>query len=234
MLHPQHSDDIHGGERSLFTLLALYLLLLAFFIVLNSLTHPDASRARNVIRSVQKAFDHEVLALRPRADEEAENGAALAAAAALEELVGALAELQPEVEAQSVAGSTVLRLEIATEPLFAAQGVKLLRDTETLLEGIAHAVKQQAERRIRIETDVLVGVAALQGASPDEKQAAWLSARRAAALVQALIGQGLAAERLASGVTPGLEGRLQFLFRFYDQTPAQIAPLVDRAPEEAG
>ena len=222
MLRPLQSDDLSSGERSHFTLLALYLLLLAFFILLNALTHPDESRSRDVIRSVQQAFDHEVLALRLRGSQKAESGAALAAASAVEELLGALAGDQAEVVRNSAAGSTVLRLELSTEPLFASERASLLGPAERLLDGIAGAIARQAERPILIETEILHGTDDLQDSEPSADSPGWLAARRAGALVRALIERGLAAERLTAGVRPDAPGRLLVLFRFYDSAPTAL------------
>ena len=225
MLRPLQSDDLASGERSLFTLLSLYLLLLAFFILLNSLTHPDESRTREVIRSVQQAFDHEVLALRLRGSQKAESGATLAAAAAVEELLGALTSEQPQVTTQSIAGSTVLKVELAVDPLFPRERARLLGSAERLLDGVANALLRQSERPIVIETEVLHGVEGLQDIGPDIASPAWLAASRASLMVRALIERGLDADRLAAGVLPRAAGRLQMIFRFYDHetAPADLA-----------
>lgn len=235
MLRPPHSDDVNSGERSLFPLLSLYLLLLAFFILLNSLTHPDESRSREVIRSVQQAFDHEVLALRLRGTQNAESGVALAAAAAVEELLGALAGDQADVETRRVAGSTVLTIEIDVEPLFPRDGTALLDATERLLDGVATAVRRQAERAIVIETEILHGLEVLRDVVPGLESPGWLAAQRAGALVRALAERGLPAERLAAGVLPGKPGRLQILFRFYDREsrPADPGTVPATAPAAA-
>ena len=227
-----YQDDQQPGESGLVVLLCLYLVLLAFFILLNSMTQPDPRRTRDVLESVHEAFEQEVRPVLPPlpAQQPAPDSdrAVATLAAALSALLGELGRLEVSAEPR---GASVLRLELESGSLFEAGAARPRASELGLLDSMAAALSEAPLSGFHVEVEVLHGIDRLF-AQPDQGSAGPpLAVARGGALVRALVDRGVPAERLAAGLLPGAAGSLQFLFRLYDSPPAD--PLLLRQPAAA-
>ena len=218
-------DRPEAGDSGLITVLCLYLVLLAFFILLNFMTTPDETRARGVVDSVQRAFDHRSPATMVRLSGEARTGLPSSASLLVRDLSGLLADLAPDLASETRDGATVVRLAVSSDSLFEPGAATLRQDRVGLLDGVVSALANEAHDALHIETEVLHGVAGLARAGS-------LEVDRAGALVRALTERGLSETGLAAAIQAGHEGQVLMVFRLLREAPTalDLAPDGDTAP----
>lgn len=214
----ERSEQTRHTDRSdpnIVALLALKLLLLGFFILLNALSHFEADRTRRVLQSVDKAFNGRVEALKSEADYSAALGP-LNGTEAMVDSVGALfTSLIPAVERELSAAGTRLRLELPVGSLFRLDSVALQSGRGVLMKRFAEALIRNGRGRLDYEVELLHGIA--REATPDliEAGADSLEVRRTAALVGALTKRGVSADKLSVGIIPGRPGKVQLVVQIY-------------------
>jgi hypothetical protein len=210
---------IAGGERradlgrwdsNLVLLLSLQLLLLAFFILLVSLSKFETTRTHSAIDSVQRAFSSLVR------QDEGERIAGLSDAEVLRQLqarIGRLAaSLVPYTQLDDPGGGDRLTLRLPARAL--------LRDGETavtpagraFLRGLAGALRDVAPR-LGFELTVLVDRTAVGAVGSS------------GALMRMLIDAGMPADRVAAGLGEAGAGGVEFTVAVAarpDAAPAEI------------
>ncbi len=211
----------NGDERdhNLVAMLSLYLLLLAFFILLNALSRLESDRTRTVIESINEAFDGRVQAPSSVEPFSAALDPLDEAAALLQELRRLFDSMLPAVSSEAAADSPVLRLELSAEALFPTGGARIRNGRAPLLAQIARALRKAGDGGLHVELELFHGLAG----SPSAAEAAeGLEIARMGALVRRFADQGVPAERLSAGVLPGKTGIVELIFRVYEEPPAQI------------
>jgi hypothetical protein len=210
------------GDPNMVALLSLWLLLLAFFILLNSLAKLQDDRTRAVLASVDEAFNGRVEAPTSYVD----FSAALGPLEQSERLFGDIGRLfeslVPVVETVTSADQSVMRLEFPANRLFARRSTDFKPGRRLLLRRLAEALTRDRNAGLTYRIDFLHGVPA--GALDQISSAAprALELQRMGALVREMIDLGLRPDGLSVGVTPARPGVVQFVVRVYEKEPPKV------------
>lgn len=197
-----------GGTTALIQYLAVFILLLGFFILLNSLARLDASKAGRVMQSVEAAFS-----LAPDADGRATDRLRAGSLAEASRAVRELGDLfQTEIPVAKVAvsadGRTLAVVMPAAELLEpTATGMAVRADRVALLHRTAD-VLQPREGAVQVRMEGLMSTT--PGRSPPP--GAEVLVGGAGALARGLTHHGAPASALTVGLETGGAGELRLLF----------------------
>lgn len=223
------ADGAAGGDPNMVALLSLKLLLLGFFILLNALSQFEENRTRQVLDSVNEAFNGRVQALRSQSSDPA----ALAALPEQAKLLGTVDRLFnsfiPATRSETAKDGRRLRLELSAESVFRPGRLDLQPSRGLLLERLAGALTGHGRAGLHYELEVLHGAPAGGGIALAEAGVESLEVRRTSVLVRDLIERGVPAERLSVGIVPGRPGKLRFVVRIYEG-PRRAPDYRDLAP----
>jgi len=194
-----------GRGTILLSFLSLQLMLLAFFIVLVSLSTFDDRRVRSVLGSIQDVFAE--LPNAEDGDDLRSNADALALEAVRDEVaeVFATALVLDRVERT---GDGDVEIEVAADRLFAHGTAQLLPGTEAILARVV-AVLEKRPAGFRYEMDVLVGRTDARSETGGEE------VQRAGALVRAFVAAGALPSGLSAGIERRDGGRVRILLRLF-------------------
>ena len=201
------SANKSAPNANIVALLSLKLLLLAFFILLSTISKFEEERSRAVMYSVAMAFAGAVPATEGRNVPDAGIGA-LDRQASLSDRIRALfRQTLPLVEVETAASGRVLRLEVRASDLFAMGQSDLRPQRGILLRRLANALSDPARGPGLYTVDVLHAVP-----PGDDAPATRLPAARSGTIVRSLAGLGVPADRLSTGLWPthGNPGRIAF------------------------
>jgi len=191
------------GDAGIVLMLSLNLILLAFFILLNSIADFETTRMRAVLDSVDQAFNGTNRSIPDPATEPAGSGVLTEASDALSQIHALISAAIPGAKAKIVGDSEALRLDIPAGALFRIGEDTLRPSRAVLLRRVARALMLDPSGALRYEIEVLHGTVQRLGhdaAGPDG--ALPLEIRRGGTLAQELLTQGLPAEALSIGLLP--------------------------------
>lgn len=220
---PTMREPDKGASQPLF--LSLFLLLLAFFILLNALSTIETGRSDQVLESVQRAFPSSLRAAVGDSLLEGEPG----------QVIGESLRAQiGEVFAQTLPVARIT-VEPNGNPIYADAPVAQIY--APAIGGLTPAGAAFA-RRISplletpppgsvLELDVLFQSA--PGTSPAERED---RARTAANVIEGMIGFGIDPAVLSIGLTPGVSDTVRFVFRTRPAT--ETGPVFDPGPRTPG
>lgn len=204
---PETDNDRADG--SVIILLSLYLLLLAFFIMLTALSQRELSRAEAAVGSVVKVFRPDIANRTVDKSTEAPTGLFRARDAYLSSVRAAFADTLPVAEFEVLEDGNLLRAEVPVENLFRPGTTELFGSSETLLGGLGSALnRREPELRLRLEVELRSGPTLPTG----DQLGRVLEVRRVAALSRALRAQGAPARLIAVGVMSGDPDKVRFSF----------------------
>ncbi|WP_340118631.1 flagellar motor protein MotB [Pelagibius sp. 7325] len=203
------------SNGNIIALLSLNILLLAFFILLNSLSSFEEERRDAVMDSVRQAFQGLVPADR--------NVQATPAAADIfegaQEAVDSLSQLfgdgLPLVESRDAAGRWILQVDMPVADLFADDSNDLLPDGAETLRLIASVMADPRFARAGFEVDVFYGLRGSASGVDGNREAM----ARAGALVRALEREGMPPASLSAGLLPAFPGQVRFHFTIQVDAP---------------
>ena len=195
-------------------LLSLNLILLAFFILLNSLADFEADRARAVLASVKQAFSGKVEAVGQLPSHSSSLGALPEVEAKLREVGSLFEAMAPAARVKSIRRASSVRVDVPADALFKPGSQHLRRGREALLERLAESLRKSPEGASRYLLEILVGTGSQAvddgGATTGSGS---LDLRRAAVLAARLSAEGVPLDSLSTGLRPGAAGRLSFVVR---------------------
>lgn len=192
-------------DASQILFLSLFLLLLAFFILLNSLATIEETRSRKVMTSVAATFS---AITAPDTDARIVI-ADLGPAAEPERLLDAMKQLWVTsvavVEVETLTPRRIMQITMPSNELFLGGEAELRRDRHALFERLARLLAIRADGFAH-EIELVHG----RGAT-----AAGLPVRRAVALAQALVARGAPDEAISVGIREADPKtiRMRFMFR---------------------
>lgn len=188
-----------GGQSSLQLHISLFLILIAFFMVLNALSNQEVTRRGAVIESVQNAFRRPL----PRAEDlDLLAGRQLDAHMAEfhEALAGIFAAMTEFPGQFGWPGRGLIRAELPAASFFAGTDDEIRADRARMLDDLAATlIRGHAGERRAIEILVAVPPALLHGADADDA-ARNSHLARAAALARALEVRGVPGNAITTGV----------------------------------
>jgi hypothetical protein len=214
--------DRQGGSNMML-LLSLKLILLAFFILLNSLADFEAGRARAVLASVNQAFNGKIEAADQVPTIASTLGALPEVEAKMREVGSLFEAIAPLADAKSVRRANMVRIDLPVTALFRPAGPRLRQGREVLLQRLAQALGKGPKAAPRYLLEVLVGTGtpkAAEAAAPDGSPS--LELRRAAVLAARLSAEGVPVDGISTGLRPGAPDSLRFIVRLRPEPATAI------------
>lgn len=194
-------DRKEGGDGATLLYLGVFILLLAFFILLNSISHFHDEKVGAVIRSVDQAFSTQALLSGAPGDRQQVRREAARAIQDLGDLIRAELPLA-KVEAGEQTGTLVVALPAAN--LFLADGSALRPSHQALIERMARTLEKR-RHGVAVRAEFLLAT----------KQAADNAAlvARAGVLARTITALGADPSALSVGLETGVEpGQVRMLF----------------------
>ena len=203
------------GSSNIVLLLSLMLILLAFFILLNSLSEFEADKTHAVIESVNRAFNGKIESGDRTPAYSASLGALPEAEAKMREVGSLFEAIIPSARVKRTRRANAVRVELSAASLFRPAGVKLRPGGEILIQRLAQLLARDPRGSPSYDLEVLLGVGAppAGGAGPVTPDPRSLEVRRAALLAQRLVEEGLPPPMLSIGLLPRQPGTLRFVVR---------------------
>jgi hypothetical protein len=200
--------DSPNEDPTIVIFLGLYLLLLAFFILLNTISSFDSERSQAAKDSVGVAFS-EILPPALRSEEELiSKGAVIELNSFQGQVQAALATILKLVETTS-SSSGQLRVSTSVEELFDEEGEVLSEQALIFMDRISRVLRRD-DPGIRREVEIVIGV----GEEMPEKVDAGSSKplRQVAQFLNQLIEREVPPELISIGLSPGNEGGIIMFF----------------------
>jgi flagellar motor protein MotB len=199
-------DRPEGGEGATILYLGVFILLLAFFILLNSISHFHEEKVGAVIRSVDDAFSTQALLTGSPGDRQQTRREAARALQDLGDLIRAELPLA-KVEAGTETGTLHVTLPAAN--LFAGDGLTIRPSQQALMDRIARALENRP-RGVSVRAEFLFATKGVEDKAP--------LVARAGALARAVSALGANPAWLSVGLEKGEEaGQLRLLFRVHEE-----------------
>ena len=203
-------------ENNVGLFLALYLLLLAFFIVLHSISQREEARTAAAIDSLTATFRAQRLA-------SLEIPQLTSTAALLDPVESFRAAVRGVFERElRIARFDILqlgdamRVRVRSDALFVPGEATLRRERAKLMNALADALGRRSTD-LRFEVEFILGSGrTLPVPAPG------LTVRRAGALARDLLGRGVAAAQIAAGVAAGDPAVIQMLFYARGEDDAKV------------
>ena len=202
--------------------LSLYLIILAFFILMNAISHPEAQRAKSVLDSIGATFKSFPRTLVTSLDQSA-GGTGFSGAAGFEKSIRGLFESAfPLVRITSSVAYSQIEVTLPVESLFAPGRAKIRGGNEPILDRLAEILSRRTPG-LRFELEALLSPPPLGSDSPHSDSALYVD--RAGAIARELSARGVPPAHISAGV----EGRdpewlrLLFMIRSIDEPTATFA-----------
>ncbi len=199
------------SNSNVMLLLSLKLILLAFFILLNSIANVEADKASAVIASVNQAFNGRLEAAGQLPSHSTSLGALPEVEAKLREFGSLFEAIVPSAKAREIRRAKVVRVDLPASALFETASPRLRPGRAALIQRLAESLRGGRPGAPQYRLDVLFGAGA--GDSPS------LARRRAAILAERLVAAGVPQGALSIGLRPGQADSLRFVVRVH-QAPA--------------
>ncbi len=215
-------SQVRQEAPSIHHFLGLYLVLLAFFVFLTSISSFEATRSNAVIKSVVTTFSSPdvIRAMRPI---EAEAELELEGQELQDNLVDLFGKQVPATRLETLTPGRVMEASFNAENSFSEDNRSVKPGLAALTRQIA-AILRSRPGGGRFKIDIIVGAGTADGVDDetvgdDRQMAIW----RAGAIARALIAKGSPEGSVAAGIDDGVVGRLRL--RFYVR--AHDEPVVD-------
>lgn len=195
-----------SGVQSL--ALALFLVILAFFIMLVSISTFEDTKVSSALQSVQQQFRPGGESERTESLIDPQAEARAAQTAFLERLRALLASEIASARAEADPDGTVLFLSFPASQFFAPGSAVLRGERTALFEAIAQIIEERpAGSEVTVEVFFDSNTLAASASGPQ------LEVRQAAAIGADLVARGVLKEFVSVGLRPGAAGVIEFIFR---------------------
>jgi hypothetical protein len=208
---PDLPSPSRQGTSAIMTsmLLSLYMLLLAIFILLNSITTYEESRVRQALGSVADKFRTNTQLSDDTAPAEERSGDSVLRTTFFSGLEQMFAERLPIAAMSRVQDGNVMQVTLPTERIFREGSMEVLPDSESFLNALADSlVITRPELRYEIELLISSGAGLPSGAKLGEV----LEIRRAGNFARQLRLLGVGSEAISIGLKRGDPETIQFSF----------------------
>ncbi len=207
----------HGDTTRIFV--SLYLILLAFFVVMNVISNQVSSRTSAALESVSSTFKKPFPDFSDQIDLDAagKTGSHNDFVSSLKGLFTAEIEIKGRFSAQ---GGNVVSFEVPVEMFFASDNVRVRANKNVLLDDIATLVTS-APKGYRREVAFMFG-SGRNTVDPGFLRGQVLSNRRAGALARLLTLRGFPDGTFATGFIPADRKNIIVLFRTVPEVKARI------------
>ena len=189
--------------------LSLYLIILAFFILMNAISRPEGVRAKGVLDSIGSTFKSFPLTF-VSSLEMAVGGAGFDAAPGFEESIRELFETSfPLVRITPSPAFNQIEVVVPLESLFAPGEAEIQGKNEPVLDRLAKILGRRTPG-VRLEIEVLISPPPVDAEAPHSGTA--LMVDRAGALARELAARGVPAARISAGIEQREPDSLRILF----------------------
>jgi hypothetical protein len=195
-----------SGVQSL--ALALFLVILAFFIMLVSISTFEDEKVSSALQSVQQQFRSGGESERTDSMIDPQAEARALQTAFLERLRSLLASEIASARAEADPDGTVLYLAFPASQFFAPGSVVLRGERTALFEGIAQIIEERPAG-----SDVTLEVFFDSNGLAPTTNGPQMEVRQAAAIGADLVARGVLKEFVSVGLRPGSAGVIEFIFR---------------------
>jgi len=221
----QSIHDVAGGPTTgLF--LALYLLVLAFFIVLVTISSPEDVKSKAVMNSLTSTFSS---LLPPATDLTAfvsREGDMLAGQAFQEEVSEIFASAIQVAKVQIVQPGKLMRVIVPTDALFVGETAEVREGQVPLLDRIVASLSAGA-LGLRHDMEFIIGSAVTSEKNLPTSET--LETARAGAFVRAMHARGVPPENASIGIKPG--DPAEIVMRFFVRTQEEVRLKFEKAVE---
>lgn len=215
------------SDNSTIALLSLYLLLLAFFILLNSISQPERSRTDAAIGSLDATFSSKK-PMSFQLDSVSKKTLTRANPDTFQIRLLQLFQTElPLAQYQIVERGSVMRIVIPVDSLFIRNGSDVRPSRVSILDGIAYALRTDL-KSVRREVEFMIGAGPAD--TPVDSPLGRLQVNRAGAFARALVKRGVPQTWIRTGLFPGDSGqvRLTFYARAKDRAVVDFSHLEAR------
>ncbi len=201
--------DKSGSNGAISLFLSLYMLLLAIFILLNSITTFEESRIRQALGSVNDKFRTNSEITAQNKDDKDRSGDALIRRQFFTGLQELFAERLPVARVQVSEDGNVLRIEIPLDFLFSRESSVIHPRSDQLLAGVADSLVLKVAN-LRYEAEFLMPTESAGGSSRNGPLTT--DVLRAGAFARKLRELGVPSSAISVGTRDGAAGRARLNF----------------------
>lgn len=209
MDYEENPQDIRSGGGSIIVFLGLYLLLVAFFILLNSISTVEEDKAKEAIFSVNSAFEAVGIPSSRMMRFSSDIGSFAEAATSLVK-IGALVKTAISLaRVEEVIPGQLMQIEITAEELFVAGEARLKEESNSLLNKVGRILSDPPED-LRFDVEIIVGS---EWILPDDlAQGETLEVARAGTLARELRARGAPEGSIVAGIEIGDPNHVRMMF----------------------
>ncbi|GAB6054237.1 hypothetical protein JCM17960_30570 [Magnetospira thiophila] len=208
-----------GGQGSIALFLGLYLLVLAFFIILVSISTVEDVKSKAVMDSLTSTFSSILPPDMDLQDLTSKTGYVIGAEEFQGEIEGVFTTYIKAVKVEIVQPGESMRLSLAAEELFLPDEAKIRPAQGALLDRLVSSISGRPEA-LRFDMDFLIGSPYTDGTSLPIGQT--LQMRRAGEFARAMLSRGVPPDSLSVGLQPGDNDQIVIWFYVRGRHEAQV------------
>lgn len=214
----ENSGDKKPGGDTTSLFVSLYLIILAFFMVLNSISNQSQTKVKSATDSVTSAFDNPFEPDADFVDVTGGESTKFANDEFYEQLRGVFASLIGFEGRFPTQGGNVIRVEFNQSTLYEEESSDFRSDQQAFLTQLASFLKTEGVGTVR-EIEYILYTGDSFPAGPEY----WnnISILRSGALIGRLTALGVRENQLSIGVAPGEEDKVQISFSIRDAVASQ-------------
>lgn len=206
-------------DPTLALFLGLYLILLAFFVLLNTMATPKQDRVKAVMGSLLSTFSTEILNNINPTEFAASVGDSLALKEFHREIRDFFQVAVPLSRVEFYSAGTVMRIRMPADELFEVGSVLLREDQEEMMYRVTRALSRRVTGlRYELEFSTFTGPFLASAGTT----AQILEVARAGAFARALEDRGVPTDSVVIGAQPGNPGEIELVFRVRDTLGARV------------
>ncbi len=209
-------------DPTLALFLGLYLILLAFFVLLNTMATLKDDRVKAVLGSLLSTFSTEILNTSAPTEFTASVGDILATDEYHREIRDFFEVAVPLSRVEFYSAGTVMQIRVPANQVFETGSMIIRKDRNELVDRVARAMSRRVQGlRYDLEFSTFTG----PFLAPPSNSGPILAVVRSGAFARDLVNRGIAPEALTIGAQPGNPAELQmtFLVRIVDQARVHFA-----------
>lgn len=202
--------------------LGLYLILLAFFVLLNTMASPKEDRVKAVLGSLLSTFSTEILNTQAPTEFTASVGDILASEEFHREIRDFFEVAVPLSRVEFFSAGNMMRITLPADQLFEPGSIVLREESKEILDRVVRAMSRRVEG-LRYDVEFTTFTGPFAAAPTGGAQV--LEVARAGAFARILVDRGIGAEAITIGAQPGNPSELSmtFLVRIIDQAKVDFA-----------
>lgn len=213
-LYDEKVDDKKPGGDTTSLFVSLYLIILAFFMVLNSISNQSQTKIKTATESVSRAFDNPYEAEADFIDVSETEDTKLPNDEFYEQLQGVFASLIGFEGKFPSQGGNVIRVEFNQSDLYQNESNDFRDDQRAFFFQLSRFLQSESIGTVReIEYMVYTGDSFPNGPAYWEN----LSILRSGAFVEKMTSMGVREDQLSIGVSPGIEDGVKVSFFIRDE-----------------